>query len=172
MPDDRWFCVTVQTFHIEKKMFVSLNYNLPLCEKCPYSELFWSAFSRIWTSYGETLQCECGKMRIRITPNTDTFYAVYFLDLENFTHFMSQKIISGFTQLNLWMLLLLKMMINCFCSMVDRRNVFGLISSRDHCQISPSRIFNTPRPGFDFDKWCCALVITTTPRSHKSLISY
>ena len=37
---------------------------LPLCywimvsiatlpEKCPYSELFWSAFSRIWTEYGE-----------------------------------------------------------------------------------------------------------------------
>ena len=24
-----------------------------LPEKCPYSELFWSAFSRIWTEYGE-----------------------------------------------------------------------------------------------------------------------
>ena len=24
-----------------------------LCEKCPYSELFWSAFSRIRTEYGE-----------------------------------------------------------------------------------------------------------------------
>ena len=24
-----------------------------LCEKCPYSELFWSTFSRIWTEYGE-----------------------------------------------------------------------------------------------------------------------
>ena len=22
-------------------------------EKCPYSELFWSTFSRIWTEYGE-----------------------------------------------------------------------------------------------------------------------
>ena len=30
-------------------------------EKCLYSELFWS---------------ECGKMRSRISPNTDTFYAV------------------------------------------------------------------------------------------------
>ena len=30
-------------------------------QKCPYSEQFWSTFSRIWT---------------RITPNTDTFYAV------------------------------------------------------------------------------------------------
>ena len=39
-----------------------------LREKCPYSELFWSAFSRI--------QSECGKMRTTITPNMDTFYAV------------------------------------------------------------------------------------------------
>ena len=39
-----------------------------LCEKCPYSELFWSAFSRI--------QYKCGKILTRITPNEDTFYAV------------------------------------------------------------------------------------------------
>ena len=39
-----------------------------LREKCPYSKLFWSVFSRI--------QSECGKMRTKITPNTDTFYAV------------------------------------------------------------------------------------------------
>ena len=26
------------------------------------------------------IQSECGKMRIRITPNTDTFYAVLFHD--------------------------------------------------------------------------------------------
>ena len=32
-----------------------------LREKCPYSELFWS---------------KCGKIRTRITPNTDTFYPV------------------------------------------------------------------------------------------------
>ena len=37
-----------------------------LREKCPYSELFWSAFS----------QSECAKMRARIPPNADTFYAV------------------------------------------------------------------------------------------------
>ena len=41
-------------------------------------ELFWSAFSCIRTEYGVSLriQPECGKMRNRITPNTDTFYAV------------------------------------------------------------------------------------------------
>ena len=45
-----------------------------LREKCPYSELFWSVFSRIRTEYGEIL---------RMRENTDqniskhgTFYAV------------------------------------------------------------------------------------------------
>ena len=41
-----------------------------LRKKCPYSDLFWSTFSRI--------QSEWGKMRTRITPNTDAFYAVLF----------------------------------------------------------------------------------------------
>ena len=55
---------------------------------CPYSELFWSVFSRIWTEYGEirsiesecrsrSIQSECREMRTRITPNTDTFYKVW-----------------------------------------------------------------------------------------------
>ena len=51
-----------------------------LRERCPYSELFWSAaiFS-IRTEYGEIfrisplrIQSECGKLRTRITPNTVT----------------------------------------------------------------------------------------------------
>ena len=51
---------------------------LTLREKCPYLKLFCSAFSSIWTEYGEiwSIQSECGKTRTRITPNTDTFYAV------------------------------------------------------------------------------------------------
>ena len=39
-----------------------------------------SAFSRIRTEYGEIrskMQENAGKMRTRITPNTDTFYAVF-----------------------------------------------------------------------------------------------
>ena len=53
-------------------------------EKCPYSEFFWSVFSRIRTEYGEILrtlsiQSECGKIRTRKTPNTDTFLAVFSL---------------------------------------------------------------------------------------------
>ena len=41
-------------------------------------------------------------------------------------------------------------LMNCFCGMVDRRKVFSLISSRDHCKrSSPSRISGTPRAGFE-----------------------
>ena len=64
---------------------------------------------------------------------------------------------------------------NCFCGMVDRRNVLILFSNRDHCQISsPSRISNKPRAGFEpaqnlssgFVKWRCAVVIAITPQRH------
>ena len=52
-----------------------------LRKKCPYSEFFWHLFSRIRTEYGEIRSISprsvrMGKMRTRITPNTDTFYAV------------------------------------------------------------------------------------------------
>ena len=39
-----------------------------LCEKCSFSELFWSVFSGIRTGYR--------KMRTRITQHTDNFYPV------------------------------------------------------------------------------------------------
>ena len=46
--------------------------------------------------------------------------------------------------------LLMMMMMNCFCGMVDRRRALSLISTRDHCQkSSPSRIPDTPRAGFE-----------------------
>ena len=74
------------------------------------------------------------------------------------------------------MMMMMKMtMMNCFCSMVDRRKTFSLISSRDHCQrSSPSWVSDTPRAGFepaqslssDLLEWSCAVVITTTPRRH------
>ena len=44
-----------------------------LREKCPYSEIFWSVFSRIRPEYGEILS---RKTRSRKTPNRDTFHAV------------------------------------------------------------------------------------------------
>ena len=42
-----------------------------LRKMCPYSELFWFAFSRVRTEHGEIRS-----MRSRITPNMDTFHAV------------------------------------------------------------------------------------------------
>ena len=70
------------------------------------------------------------------------------------------------------------MMMNCFCDMVDQRKVFSIISSQDHCQRSSlSRIFNTPRAGFEpgqnlssgLVESSCAVVITNTPRRHKKM---
>ena len=66
-----------------------------LRKKCLYSELFWSAFSRIRTEYGETpvslrIQIKGGKMWTRITPNTGTFYAL----LKNFPQEFSRVLLS------------------------------------------------------------------------------
>ena len=68
-------------FHsCEKQIFKSFVYTT-LCEEYPYLGLYWSAFPRIWTDFGEILlfsciQFECQKIQTRITPNIDTFYAV------------------------------------------------------------------------------------------------
>ena len=66
----------VKTSETLRLPFFSEGVDMVMRKKCPYSELFWSAFSRIWTRYGVSLriQSECGKMQTRITPNTDTFY--------------------------------------------------------------------------------------------------
>ena len=51
-----------------------------LRKKCPYSEFFWSAFSRIRTIFRSISTyfnpTEYGKIRIRKTPNRDSFQAV------------------------------------------------------------------------------------------------
>ena len=46
------------SLQINTRINCILKNRLPLCEKCAYSELFWSAFFRIWTEYG----------KIRISP--------------------------------------------------------------------------------------------------------
>ena len=40
-------------------------YEQELHEKCPYSEFFWSAFSRIWTKYGEIRSIPPYSVRMR-----------------------------------------------------------------------------------------------------------
>ena len=73
-------------------------------------------------------------------------------------------------------MMMMKMMMNCFCGMVDQRKVFRLISSWDHCQrFLPLRIIDIPQAGHepaqnlspDLLEWSCEVVITTTPWRHK-----
>ena len=63
-------------FVYRRKCIITLQW------KCPYSEFFWSIFSRILTEYGEIrtlrFQSEYGKIRTRVIQNTDTFYSVDF----------------------------------------------------------------------------------------------
>ena len=40
-------------------------FDLTLHQKCRYSELFWSVFSRIWTEYGEILRTSPYSFRMR-----------------------------------------------------------------------------------------------------------
>ena len=61
---------------------VRKNVSISLQKKCPFSELFWCAFPAFGLntkrcSVSLLIQSECRKMRIRITLNTDTFYAVF-----------------------------------------------------------------------------------------------
>ena len=74
---------------------------------------------------------------------------------------------------NIYFLMMIMMMMNCFCGLVGRRKACSLISSRDHCQRpSPSRISDTPQARFEpvqnlssgLTEWSCAVVITTSPR--------
>ena len=48
-------------------------------KKCPYSEFFLLAFSRIWIEYGEiqSIPPYSVRMRARKNPNTNRFEAVY-----------------------------------------------------------------------------------------------
>ena len=67
---------------------LSFSHCTSLRKKCPYSELFWSAFSphsdwmlRI-SQYSVRMRENAGKMRTGITPNTDTFYAVHIMKFQ------------------------------------------------------------------------------------------
>ena len=71
--------------------------------------------------------------------------------------------------------MMMMIMVNCFCGMVDWRKMFSLISNWDHCQrYSPSRTSDTTWAGFEpaqslssgLAEWSCAVVITTTPRRY------
>ena len=81
--------ITCQSIFVKiARGFISCNLiksvSLSLRKKCPYSELFWSAFSHIRTEIGEIryrvplrIQSKCSKIRSTITLNTDTFHAAF-----------------------------------------------------------------------------------------------
>ena len=67
-------------------MKLSGNLGDTLCKKRPYSELFWSIFLLIRTL---RIQSECGKIRTRITPNTNTLHAVAEVNQSFNFHYMA-----------------------------------------------------------------------------------
>ena len=50
-----------------------------LREKCLYSELFWSAFSSIWTEYGEILRISPYSVRMRENADQNNSEHGHFL---------------------------------------------------------------------------------------------
>ena len=127
-----------------------------------------------WVSLGVWI-CQCFQhtrvLKMFLVLNMSVFWIYHGSEYARFTQGFE------YAWLFLCLNLMMKMIMNCFCGMVDRRKEFSLISSRDHCQrSSPSRIFNMPRAGFELAQnlssglveWNCVVVITTTPRCHLS----
>ena len=50
-----------------------------MLEKCPYSELFWSVFSRNRTGYGEILRISPYSVRMRENADQNNFDNRHFL---------------------------------------------------------------------------------------------
>ena len=56
-------------------MIDGLHWPLSMSEKCPYSELFWSVFSRIQSEYGE-IRCT-SPYSVRMRGNADQTNSEY-----------------------------------------------------------------------------------------------
>ena len=55
---------------------------IPLREKCPYSELFWSAFSHIRTEYGPEYGHFWRSVRDEVRDVGDELWSFLFLDIQ------------------------------------------------------------------------------------------
>ena len=53
-----------------------------LRKKCPYSKLFWSVFTRIWTEYGEILFISPYSVRMRESTDQNNSEYGHFLRSE------------------------------------------------------------------------------------------
>ena len=60
-------------------IFFSFRLCYAMRKKCPYSELFWSAFSRIWTEYGEVLRISPYSVRMRENADQNNSKYGHFL---------------------------------------------------------------------------------------------
>ena len=59
----------LKCFYLCPECWLIIFVSITLGEKCPYLELFWFIFSRIWTEYGEMLRIFPYSVRMR--ENTD-----------------------------------------------------------------------------------------------------
>ena len=88
------------------------------------------------------------KPNIKHLKNSSLFSELPFYEELNVTK--TSHAFRGYTMNYKVALVIMMMMMNYFCGMVDRRKAFSLISSWDHCQrSSPSRISDTPQAGFE-----------------------
>ena len=62
--------------------------------KCPYSELFWSAFSRIWTEYGEIFRIS--PYSVQMKENADQNNSEYWHILRILQFFVVAKAFDNF----------------------------------------------------------------------------
>ena len=64
-------------------MLLKLYKTQTLLEKCPYSELFWSVFFRIWTEYGETRSVSSYSFQMRENTDQNNYEYWHFSRSEN-----------------------------------------------------------------------------------------
>ena len=110
----------------------------------------------IWNIYELILQ-EKNWLTLNFKKNCLCFNAI-FIFVDNFT--LCKIPYNAIKTSNMVMMI---MMMNCFCGMVERRKAFSLISSRDQCQrSSPPRISDTPDQGLNLRRtWVQAHGTTT-----------
>ena len=71
------------------------SYKETLRKKCPYSELFWSAFSRIRTEYGEILPISPYSVRMRENADQNNSEYGQFLRCERYIKTWQKHFIKG-----------------------------------------------------------------------------
>ena len=77
--DVRRSCLNMQLF---SGMFLH-HFNRTLREKCPYSEILWFLFSRIWIEYGEIIRISPYSVRMRKNRDQKNYEYGHFLRSED-----------------------------------------------------------------------------------------